>query len=113
MLKGSGKKTDSEPSRPISAGKAKAKGCEERDIDPKGPKMQCSRGQSKTDSKPSRPRSAGKAEAKGCEKKSYRSERSKMRLLRGRQQSSFKNIVGRYRSGRLSQRDVKKELSAR
>ena len=57
------------PSRPISLGKAKAKGGDKRATDPKGESSDCFGVGTKPVQKPSRPISLGKVKAKGGEKR--------------------------------------------
>ena len=65
---------------------------------------------------PSRPNvvpiSAGK-DGQGEVNKKLPARKVEMHTLYGSAKGIFKNIIGRYRLGRLSQREVKKELSTR
>ena len=65
---GLGEKQVPNPSRPISAAKAKPKGGEKRAIDPQGPKCIFLGFGEKQIQSPSLPISAGKAKPKGGEK---------------------------------------------
>ena len=79
-----GKKQIQKPSRLISAGKAKPKGCEKRAIDPKGPKCGFLGVSKKQIQNPCRSISAGKAKLKAGKERAINPKGPQCIFFRGR-----------------------------